>query len=156
MKRKIIRFVGAVGLTVLLAGIVGAGMVLIPRPSHEAAELMIPILDANLAWGWSQSDADADKLEGRLEDVIKNQTRGADEASVLLLDYYLGEHNAELQLCSVTERGSSVLPILTRYRQHRVGVPKLRYAVSRLNNRERESLYQLATDAIHSGKQLCD
>jgi len=59
MKRKIIRFVGAVGLTVLLAGIVGAGMVLIPRPSHEAAELMIPILDANLAWGWSQSDADA-------------------------------------------------------------------------------------------------
>jgi hypothetical protein len=156
MKRKIIRFVGALGLTVLLAGIVGAGMILIPRPPREAVDLMIPILDANLAWGWSQSDTDAGKLEDRLEDLIKNQTRGADEASVLLLDYYLGEHNAELQLCSVTERGSRVVPILTRYRQHRVAVPKLRYAVSRLNRRERDSLYRMATDALHSGKQLCD
>ena len=152
----VIRIALVLGLAILLGGVVGAGLALLPRPPRDAAELVIPILDANLAYGWPESNSDANRLEDRLDSLIKNQTPSGDEASVLLLDYYLGEHNAELQLCSVAERGNRILPILTRYRQHRPGSPKLRYVISRLNERERDSMFEMAIDAIHSGKQFCD
>jgi hypothetical protein len=112
VKKMVIRIALVLGLAILLGGVVGAGLALLPRPPRDAAELVIPILDANLFYGWSESNSDANRLEDRLDSLIKNQTPSGDEASVLLLDYYLGEHNAELQLCSVAERGNRILPIL--------------------------------------------
>lgn len=156
MKKKVLRIVLVLALVLFLTVFVEAAIALLPRPPHEAAELMIPILDAYLAYSWSESDSDAEKLDTQLDTLSKDQRFVADQASVLLLDYYLGEHNAEVQLCSVTKRGSRVMPILMKYRRHRLGVPKLRYALSRLTKRERDALYQMAMDAIHSGKPYCD
>lgn len=156
MKRKLFRVLFVIGIALLLVAVVGSAIVLLPRPPRDAAALIIPILDADFAYGWSESDSDADRLEDRLDDLTRNQTPAADQASVLLLDYYLGEHNAELQLCSVTKRGNRVLPLLAKYRNHRLGAPKLRYAISRLDERARGSMYQMALDAIHAGKPFCD
>jgi hypothetical protein len=115
VKKKVIRIALVLGLAILLGVVVGTGLALLSRPPRDAAELVIPILDANLAYGGSESNSDANRLEDRLDSLIKNQTPSGDEASVVLLDYYLGEHNAELQLCSVAARGNRILPILTRY-----------------------------------------
>lgn len=134
-----------------------AGLVLkymLPRPPQLAAELIAPILrdrihadDAHYSAGSPEWD-----LEERLEGLTKNTSSAADVASVILLDYYLGEHNGETQLCAVTSRGPRVMPLLAKYRNHRAGLLRPWYLGIALNKDERESMYATAADAIQHGK----
>jgi hypothetical protein len=105
---------------------------------------------------WAESSESASELEGRLDALTNDQSPAADEASVILLDYHLGEHNAELQLCAVTKRGKRVLPILAKYEGRPAGLIKPQYALLRLNKQSRKSMYREALVAIRNGQQLCD
>jgi hypothetical protein len=96
-------------------------------------------------------------LEDRLDRLANDQSLAADTASVVLLDYYLGEHNGEMQICAVTKRGKRVLPLVMRYRQRRAGLFRPWYLTLRLNQEERSFMYDTVLDAIHKNQVLgCD
>jgi hypothetical protein len=132
---------------------------LFPRPPRDAAKLIGPILhdriradDAHYAPGSPNWD-----LEDRLDRLANDQSPAADAASVILLDYYLGEHNGEMQICAVTKRGARVLPLVTKYRKRRSGVLSLWYLTLRLNQEERNFMYDTITEAIRKNQVLgCD
>lgn len=129
---------------------------MLPRPPKQAAALIGPILrdrmradDAHYSPGSPEWD-----LEDRLEQLAKNDSPAADTAAVILLDYYLGEHNGEMQLCAVTRRGVKVLPLLEKYRSHKSGLLRPWYWGVALNRSERASMYVTAVDAIQHGKVI--
>jgi hypothetical protein len=155
MKRMVFAVIASVSVVVL--GVLLRS--LFPRPPKEAADLIDPILyeriradDSHHARG-----SPAWNLEEDLERLTKNNSAAADTASVILLDYYLGEHNGEAQICAVTSRGSRVLPLVLTYRQHPAGLLKPWYAGLRLNREERESMFEIVLDAVRNGKIVgCD
>ena len=143
-------------------GFIGLALVLrslFPRPPVDVARLLRPILDARMQSDDSNFERGSPnrKLEDGLDEPVKNQSAAADVASVILLDYYLGEHNGEAQLCSVTSRGRRILPLLTQYQHHPAGLLKPQYELFKLNKRERDSIYQTALDAVQKGQSVgCD
>lgn len=125
-----------------------------PRPPRQAAALIAPILqdrmradDAHYGRGSPEWE-----MEDKLEQLTKDHSSAADIALVILLDYYLGEHNGETQLCAVTSRGNRVMLLLIRYRVHKAGLLKPWYWGIALNREERESMYKTALEAIQQGK----
>ena len=148
-----------VAALVVLGGVLWVAIVSLPRPPKNAAKLIQPILydriradDAHYSAGSPNWD-----LEDRLERLATDKSPAADAASIILLDYYLGEHNGETQVCAVTSRGAKVLPLLEYYRQHRAGLLRPWYVTLRLNREERESMYETVLSAIKDNKVLgCD
>lgn len=132
---------------------------MLPRPPRDAARLIGPILydriradDSHHSRGTPSWD-----LDDRLENLAKDQSPAADSASVILLDYYLGEHNGEMQICAVTKRGRKVLPLVMKYRQHRAGLFRPWYLTLRLKEKERNFMYDMAVEAIEKNQVLgCD
>jgi len=132
---------------------------LFPRPLKEVAGLIEPILYERLRADdyHYERGSPAWNLGEDLEKLTKNDSAAADTASVILLDYYLGEHNGETQISAVTSRGNRILPLLLRYRQHPAGLLKPWYAGLRLSRQERESMYETTVDAVRNGKVIgCD
>jgi hypothetical protein len=70
---------------------------LFPRPPKEAAALVEPILYERLRADDYHHDQGlpAWNLAGHLEKLTTDKSAAANTASVILLDYYLGEHNGE-------------------------------------------------------------
>jgi hypothetical protein len=63
---------------------------------------------------WSAAER---KLETLLWNLFRDEKSSADEAMVILLNYYLGEANGEDLLHQVTVRGKRMLPLLRKYRR---------------------------------------
>jgi hypothetical protein len=153
MKRFILIAVAAL----LMATIVVTAILRSFRPRKEVAGLVENVLDLGLVAGQNDfGGREGSRLEDSLEQLCKDPSNAADEASVILLDYYLGEHNAELQECAVTIRGTRILPMLERFQRSASKPWKLRYLLMRLPRRSREFLHKDAIDAIRQGKILCD
>ena len=155
MKRAIL--LTLVGLVILVFAFVVRS--LFPRPPREAADLLKPILDARMR----ADDSDYSRgsanwtLEEDLDGLVKNRSAAADVASVILLDYYLGAHNTEGQLCSITSRGRGILPLLIQYQQHPAGLLRPQYELFRLNKQGRDSAYREAIEAVQKGQPIgCD
>ncbi|HVP42968.1 MAG TPA: hypothetical protein VMS96_06020 [Terriglobales bacterium] len=80
----------------------------------DTAALVEPVLIV-----WDDTDAGWVKSEPLLERAMKDNSAAGDQAVVILLDYYIGEHNHEELTINLTQRGKRVLPWLLRYRDHR-------------------------------------
>jgi len=130
------------------------------RPRSSAERILEPILDlgaAAHATGFSyEKDSPARKLEDSLERLAKDPSPAADEASAMLLGYYLGEHNGEMQLCIVTSRGQRELPLVERYRSDPPSILKPQYESMRLRSESRNVLFDQAIDAIRNRRVECD
>jgi len=74
----------------------------------------------------------------------------------MLLGYYLGEHNGEMQLCIVTSRGERVLPLVERYRAHPARILKPQYESMRLRSESQNVLFDQAIEAIRNRRVGCD
>jgi hypothetical protein len=128
-------------------------------PAKDVADLLTPILDAGIRADDSKYDRDSPawKVEDGLDRLVKNKSTAADTASVILLDYRLGEHNAETQLCAVTSRGSRIMPLLARYQHRPAGLLKPQYELLKLPRESREFMYREAMSAIERGEVVgCD
>lgn len=55
------------------------------------------------------------QLERRLQRLFADKTREADEAVVILMSFYLGEHNGEELEENLLDRGPRMIPIIDRY-----------------------------------------
>ncbi len=153
MKRWIlISIVVTIAVTLLVSA-----MFRLFRPRDEVAVLVENVLDlAIVASNKDFEGSDAVRLDERLEHLTKDKSRAAEEASTILLNYSLGEHNAELQECAATIRGVEVIPMLKKYRQNPPMPWKARYLLLKLPRESREFMYDTALDAIQHGKVLCE
>jgi len=153
------RIILAVAICLILVMVAVAVKSLLPRPPKEVGNLVAPILDARLRADDSQYEpgSPAWKVEELLDQLVKDRSASAGVASIILLDYYLGEHNGETELCAVTSRGTAVLPLVIRYREHPFGLLKPQYELLKLNRQERDFMYQQALESLRSGKPFgCD
>jgi hypothetical protein len=156
MKRTVLRAI-FVCLALSLAGLLTWNILL--RPPKDVADLLTPILDAGLRADDFKHGrgSPAWKVEDGLDRLVKNQSAAADTASVILLDYRLGEHNAETQLCAVTSRGARIMPLLTRYQQRPAGLLKPQYELLKLPRESREFVYHEVFSAVAKGEVVgCD
>jgi len=58
---------------------------------------------------------DWNDLETRLDALYNNPSKEADEAVVILMSFYLGEHNGEELYENLISRGPRMIPLLERY-----------------------------------------
>ena len=127
------------------------------RPRSEVAVLVENVLDLAIVAGYKDFEGpEGVRLDKKLEDLAKDKSGAAEEASIILLAYSLGEHNAEVQECAATIRGPKVVEMLKKYRRMPPVPWKPRYLVLKLPKESRESMYDTALDAIQHGKVLCD
>jgi len=153
MKRWILITVSLVIVLTLLV----AALFRLFRPSDEVAGIVENILDLTIAASWNDFEGPAAvRLDKKLDDLAKDKGIATAEAFVILLDYYLGEHNAEIQQCAVTSRGQEILPLLRKYHEKPARPWKVRYLLLRLPAKSRESMYNMAFDEIQHGRSLCD
>ena len=80
-------------------------------------DLAVHVLDARV-----QNASDFDEVERRLADLFRNSSGQADEAVVILMSFYLGEHNGEELYENLLSRGPRMIPIIEHYLQ---GPPNL-------------------------------
>jgi TonB family protein len=81
-------------------------------PSGLAAE----VLDARVkAVKQNSSDPPFEEVERRLADLYGNSSGQADEAIVILMSFYLGEHNGEELYENLLSRGPRMIPVIERY-----------------------------------------
>jgi hypothetical protein len=126
--------------------------------SKEAAQLLVPILDA---FNKAKESQPVDETENSpswhgatlLGALFKNRSSGADEALIALFDYYLGEANGADLLHEVTLRGHRILPYLQRFRYRRPQIPGRNYPRSmRLTDSVRAGFFEDAIRAILRGQ----
>jgi hypothetical protein len=115
MNRLIRRTAAIFGGVVLLAVIIGFGTsvyaeVKIGRNTSRTVRQVVNSTFRND--DFKSAGQELDRL------VVQRSSPESDEAAVILLDYYVGEHNDEELLISLTQRGSGVLPRLIKYRDH--------------------------------------
>ena len=126
--------------------------------SKEARDLLIPILDA---FSKAQEKQPVDETENSpfwrgsvlLGALFRNRSSGADEALIVLFDYYLGEANGADLLHQVTLRGRKILPYLQRLRRRRPRIPGRNYPRSMLlSDSIRAEFFGNAISAIRQGQ----
>jgi hypothetical protein len=87
---------------------------------HEpstAADLAANVLDiASEALLKDDGGPRWDELDRRLDALFANNTKEADEAVVILVSFYLGEHECEEVDENLVSRGPRMIPLLERYR----------------------------------------
>jgi hypothetical protein len=72
------------------------------------------------AVGCFSSDIDKDLADvgERLDSLSKDESETADRALVMLVGYYLGEHNGEELETEIIRRGKRMKPLLVQEQQH--------------------------------------
>lgn len=96
-------------------------------PPMDVQEKVGPILDlcqlAEKAQGEAQNAAffQAGKLVGAL---FRAKSKSSDETLVVLMNFYIGEASGEDLLHQVSVRGKRMLPLLMKYRDASVMLPK--------------------------------
>lgn len=138
-----------------LATGVAAGAV---QPPRSVESLVVPILDLRAQADSSQGEIQqsaftkSEKLTGRL---FQMHTRAADEALVLLMNFYVGEALQSDLVHEVTKRGKRMLPLLLKYQHDAVRFSKRSYPASLLVAKDvRADEFQTAIQAVKSGKVI--
>jgi hypothetical protein len=86
-----------------------------------------------------------------------NETRPADEALVVLLQYYVGESESFDLMADIAKRGKRELPYLLKYRDLVPRIPGRNYPNSILTDRDfRKHEFDETIGAIKRGKTLSD
>lgn len=139
----------------LLATGLAAGTV---QPPRSVESLVVPILDLRAQAESSQGKAQqsaftrSEKLTGKL---FQMHTRAADEALVLLLNFYVGEALQSDLVHEITKRGKRMLPLLAKYQDDAVHFSKRSYPASLLVAKDvRSDEFQTAIQAVKSGKVI--
>jgi len=150
--RVIRTFAKVFGITFLLAVLALLILTAIAhfQVSPKAAELVTPVLSSR----WDATDSGLARTEDLLERALKNNTDAGDQASVILLDYYLGEHNYESQIVNISQRGKRVLPYPVKYRNRPTLPLRPDFWLFGLYGIDRSRNYDEAIDIIRQGKVL--
>jgi hypothetical protein len=142
------------GFLFLATGVAAAAV----QPPRSVESLVVPILDLRAQAESSQGEAQqsaftkSEKLTGRLFQI---HTRAADEALVLLMNFYVGEALQSDLVHEVTKRGKRMLPLLMKYQHDTVHFSKRSYPVSLLvANDVRTNEFETAIQAVKSGKVI--
>lgn len=141
----------------LLATGLAAGAV---QPPRSVESLVVPILDLRAQAESSQGEAQqsaftkSEKLTGKL---FQMHTRAADEALVLLMNFYVGEALQSDLVHEITKRGKRMLPLLLKYEPDAIHFSKRSYPASLLVAKDvRSDEFQTAIQAVKSGKVVGD
>jgi hypothetical protein len=83
-----------------------------PDPARALAEKVAAV-------GCFSSDIEKDLADvgQRLESLGEDESQNADSALVMLMGYYLGEHNHEQLVAEIARRGKRMRPLLERERE---------------------------------------
>jgi len=127
-------------------------------PPKEAQALLKPILDlrakAESAQGEQQQSAfeQSEKLIGSL---FHKKSRAANEALVVLMNFYVGESLQPDLVHQVTVRGKQMLPLLLKYRKASVAFSGFKYPPSLLVADDvRKKSFDDAIEAVRTGKVI--
>ena len=155
MKKKL-RLV-AIAALVFIAGFIlvlyGLGVYSRVRMQNGTAGHLSSVLSLTV-WDHFGKEDWPIKEEEQLERVMASQSPASDEASVLLLDYYLGEHPSEELVINLTQRGKRVLPYLEKYRNHPAYPVRPDFWLAKLDRSTRNMMYDDVTKMIREGKVL--
>ena len=99
-------------LTILIAALVGIGCHRAAPEANSPTALAAHIIDAAPR---ALATDDWNDLETRLGTLYNNPGKEADEAVVILMSFYLGEHNGEELYENLISRGPRMVPLLERY-----------------------------------------
>jgi TonB family protein len=81
-----------------------------------ATDLAAHVLDARVEQlKGSDSDPNSEEVEKRLAKLYGNSSEQADEAVVVLMSFYLGEHNGEELYENLLSRGTRMIPVIEHY-----------------------------------------
>jgi hypothetical protein len=125
-------------------------------PPREVQVLVKAILDlrskAECSQGEQQQSAfqQSEKLMGRL---FQKKSAAADEALVVLMNFYVGESIQADLIHQVTTRGKRMLPLLLKYKKASVAFSKVEYPKSMLVADDvRKKSFDDAIAAVRAGK----
>jgi len=107
---------------------------------------VMPILEAWKA-AMARDDAFDAEFDRRLANLLQKKDKTSREAQIALMDYYLGEHNAEDLLCTVASFGTRNLRLLNLYSDC-----DIEPSVSPLPRRRELTLRLMARSMIISGR----
>jgi TonB family protein len=89
-----------------------------PAPDNPADDLAAQVLNARVkALKENGFDPSSEEVEKRLATLFGNPDKEADEAGVILMSFYLGEHNGEELYENLVNRGPRIIPLLEHYTQ---------------------------------------
>jgi TonB family protein len=92
-------------------------------PQTPPETLATHVLDARVhALKQNKPDAGFEEVERRLTRLYNNSSSEADEAVVILMSFYLGEHNGEELYENLLSRGPRMIPIIERYLHERPAI----------------------------------
>ena len=125
-------------------------------PPKEVQALLEPILDlrvkAESSHGEQQQSAfqESERLIGNL---FQKKSRTADEALVVLMNFYVGESLQVDLVHHVTARGKRILPLLLKYKKAPVAFTGVKYPTSLLVADDvRTKSFDDAIEAVKAGK----
>jgi hypothetical protein len=126
-------------------------------PPSDVQEKVRPILDlcrqAKATHSGRQNTMflETERLTGKL---FQDKAKSSDEALVVLLNFYVGEATGQDVLHHITVRGKRMLPLLLKYRDAHVILPKGNYASILLPADVRKEGFDDAIKSIKAGKTL--
>ena len=137
----------------------------IPVLDRKVARLLVPILDAHVAWDqwlkgtewFKPENGHTAELRERADDALyslfADNSAAADEASIVLMDYYIGEHSAHEFGDDLSRRGKRLLPYLPKHRDQYFVIPGRKYAYRMWFNFEgRKSGRDYIIEALERGE----
>ncbi len=117
--------------------------IVVPEP---AGALLRPILDEVQKGG----QRDERRLNDLLYGLTQKNGHGADEALVVLMCFYVGESQEEVD--AVIGRGTKMLPLLNKYRDRNPNIPGRSYPESMFKGiSSKDNSFKGAIRAIHNG-----
>ncbi len=125
-------------------------------PPKEVQVLLKPILDLRAKAESSQGEQQQSAFvqsEKLISNLFQKKSRAADEALVVLMNFYVGESLQTDLLHQVTTRGKRMLPLLLKYEQAPVVFPRLKYPKSLLVADDvRKKSFDDAIEAVKTGR----
>jgi hypothetical protein len=112
MRTVVIITVAAIGVSCACLGYSQTATV----SEKSAVDLAANVLSARVeALRKNDFDPNSQEVEKRLAALYRNSSKEADEAIVILMNFYLGEHEGEELYENLLSRGPRMIPILERY-----------------------------------------
>jgi hypothetical protein len=127
-------------------------------PPSDVRKSVTPILDLCARTEKTQADDHDEQVfeYGRMVGALfQTKTKSADEALVVLMDFYIGESLGDDLLHQVTKRGKRMLPLLMKYRTARIVFPEREYPSSLLVSPEvKRENSDSAIKSVKAGKVI--
>src|ERR1700687_1375150 len=125
-------------------------------PPREVQSLLRPILDLCAEAEESQGEhqnAVFYQVAKQTGGLFQMRTKAADEALVVLMNFYIGESPGQDLLHQVTVRGKRMLPLLLKYRNAHVIFSQRKYPSSILLAHDvKKEFFENAIESVTAGK----